>query len=910
MPKQIYIVDGHSQIYRAYHALRPGSMTSPSGEPTWATYVFTNMLLKLIAEKRPDYLAMAVDGPVAELERTKLYPEYKATRPPMPDDLRPQEERIFEIVRAMNVPILRVTGHEADDVMATAAERLAGDCEVVLVSRDKDLDQLVTGRVSLYDPMKDEAIDAEAVERTRGYPPGRAVEAQALMGDSIDNIPGVPGIGPKKAAKLIAEYGSAEAVIEHADDIGGKTGKTIAEHAEAIRLSRRLVTLDRNVPIEFDLGTMRYEGLPTAAMKPIFRELGFNSLIERLDNLEEAGRADPSDAPPGVPVAPPADLTTAADFEYACIDTEDALDALVRQLDGVERLAVDTETTAKLPMWAELVGVSLAWEPGKAVYLPVRGPLGATTLPVERVREALAPILADPAIEKIGQNLKYDMIVLAQAGMPPAGPIFDTMVAAHVLDSTRSSYGLDALSAELLGHRCIPTSEVIGSGRNRTTMDAVPVETVAPYAAEDADVALRLSEVLRPRLREEGLESLFAELEMPLLPVLTTMERTGVLVDPAALKRMEAELSSQADALRERVIAAAGREFNVDSPKQLSVILFDELGLPVLKKTKTGASTNSTVLEQLAVEHELPGLVLDYRKLTKLIGTYLKALGECIHPSTGRIHTVFHPTGTSTGRLSSSDPNLQNIPIRTTEGRKIRSAFVAPPGGVLLSADYSQVELRVLAHLCEDETLIDAFERDEDIHRTVAAEVFGVPAADVTPEQRSRAKTVNFGIIYGQTAFGLSVTLRIPRGEAAEFIERYRRRFRRIDDFLKACVRHAREHGYVQTILGRRRRVTDIDARNPQRRALAERLAINSVVQGSAADIIKRAMLRIDDRVRREGRPSRMLLQIHDELVFEAPADTAGEEGAMISEEMSAAAELRVPLKVDVGIGENWMEAK
>jgi len=486
--------------------------------------------------------------------------------------------------------------------------------------------------------------------------------------------------------------------------------------------------------------------------------------------------------------------------------------------------------------------------------------------------------------------------------MPLAGPMFDTMIAAHVLDSTRPTYKLDTLAAELLNHRCIRLADLIGQGKGQTTIDKAPIDLVTRYAAEDADVAFRLAEVLRNGLEAEGLTDLFTGLEMPLMPVLAEMEQYGIRVDPEALKRMESALGRQADALREQIIQAAGEPFNPDSPRQLADILFGKLKLPVLKRTKTGPSTDSSVLERLAVSHKLPGLVLDYRRLTKLLSTYLGALAQCIHPRSGRVHTSFNQVGTATGRLSSSDPNLQNVPIRSDQGRQIRSAFVADPGFVLLSADYSQVELRVLAHLCEDPTLLEAFRAGRDIHRTVAAEVFGVPVEQVTPEQRARAKTVNFGIIYGQTAYGLAITLRIPRDQAGQFIRQYRQRFPRIDDFLRACVAQAKSRGYVETIFGRRRKITGIDSRHPQRRALAERLAINSVVQGSAADLIKRAMVNIAGRIRRENRPSRMLLQIHDELLFEVPADAVETEQEMIVSEMAGAIELRLPLKVDIGV--------
>jgi len=909
MPDTLYIIDGHSQIYRAYYAPFR-ELTSPTGEPTRATYVFCTQILKLISERKPTHLAMALDGPVEQLRRREVYPRYKESRPPMPDDLRPQVSRIFEIVETMGIPILQKKGYEADDLIAAACEKFAGeDLNVVVISRDKDLDQLVNEHVVLYDPMKDETLDADAIEAKKGYPPSKAVEVQTLMGDSTDDIPGVPGVGPKKAAALIAKYGSAEEVLAHADEQTPKLKENLKASAEAIVLSRKLVTLDRHAPLDVTLEDLEFSGIPGRKVRPIFEELGFNRLLDTLDELGAAGDPDP-DNPPTAARANTGE-TAAADFDYRRVDDPAKLAALLAELEGVRRLAVDTETTSTNPMRAELVGISLSWKPGAAAYLPVKGPmLGAVVLDGEVVKRKLGPLLADESVEKIGHHLKYDLLVLRNAGMPLAGPMFDTMLAAYVLDATRPTYKLDALAMELLGHRCIPIEDLIGRGKKQITMDQVPVDTVAIYAAEDADVALRLADVLRRQLDEEKLTDLLMDIEMPLMPVLAGMEATGILVDPQVLKRMETELSNKADELRGRILAAAGREFNPDSPKQLAEVLFDGLGLRVVKKTKTGASTDVSVLEELAAEHELPALILDYRKLTKLIGTYLKALAQCIHPRTHRVHTSFHQAGTSTGRLSSSDPNLQNIPIRSEEGRRIRSAFVADEGCVLLSADYSQVELRVLAHFCEDETLRKAFHDDRDIHRIVAAEVFGVKPEDVTGEQRGRAKTVNFGIIYGQTAFGLARTLRIPRGEAAEFILAYKKRFPRIDEFLSACVRQAKEHGYVETIFRRRRRIVGLDARNPQQRALAERLAINSVVQGSAADLIKQAMIRIQRRIEAEARPSRMLLQIHDELVFEMPEGAVDAEKEMIVGEMTSAIALAVPLKVDVGVGPNWMEAK
>ncbi len=948
MPETLYIIDGHSQIYRAYYAPFR-ALTSPTGEPTRATYVFCSMMLKFFNDRKPRYVAFAADSAAEKLKRKAVYPDYKVTRKPSPEDLPPQIARIMTIVEAMEIPILQLEGYEADDIIATGVAKFASaDMNVVMISRDKDLDQLLGEHVVMYDPMDDKTIDAATVLAAKGYPPDKAVEAQTLMGDTSDNVPGIPGVGPKTAADLIGKYGTVDNVLAHAGELPPKLKDKLLAGAETLRIARQLVTLDRHVPIELDLGKMRWPGLKGERIRPIFAELGFNRLLDQLDKLgvSAATKAPPPPPPPAAPAfslfppeqqpaqqpqATPASaapaattaaggLSTARDFDYRCVDTPAALRELAAQLAGVKRLSVDTETTNKSAMRSQLVGISLAWQAGRAVYLPIRGPLGSTLLELDDVRRVLGPILADATIMKVGQNLKYDIISLAVSGITLAGAMFDTMVAAHVLDSTRPSYKLDALAAEFLQHRGIPIEDLIGRGKKQITMDAVPCPIVTTYACEDADLALRLADALEPKLRAENLYDLFAKLEMPLLPVLADMEMRGIAVDPAALKRMGSLISAKADKLHERIVDVAGTIFNPDSPKQLADVLFGKLQLPAQRKTAAGdPSTDSDVLETLAADpsrppgspgHELPALVLDYRKLQKLLGTYLDSLAECILPRTGRIHTSFHQAGTATGRLSSSDPNLQNIPIRTEEGRQIRSAFVADDGCALLSADYSQVELRVLAHLCQDPTMMQAFHDDLDIHRIVAAEVFRVPLDQVTPEMRGRAKTVNFGIIYGQTAFGLAASLRIGRKEAGDFIAAYRNRFPQIEAFLASCVRAAREHGYVETIFRRRRRITEIDSRNPARRNLAERLAINSVVQGSAADLIKQAMVNIDARIRRENRPGKMLLQIHDELLFEVPTPAVEPEREMIVAEMTGAIKLRVPLKVETGTGINWMEAK
>ncbi len=905
MSETLYIIDGHSQIYRAYYAPFR-ALTSPTGEPTRATYVFCSMMLKFFNERKPTYICLTADSATEKLKRKAVYPDYKVTRRPSPEDLPPQIKRIMQIVKAMDIPILQMDGYEADDLIATLVERFHREMDIVLISRDKDLDQLLGPGVVMFDPLEEKTTDAAGVLATKGYSPDKAVEVQALMGDAIDNVPGVEGVGLKTAAKLINQYGSVEGVLAHADELSPRLREKVLAADDILKVSRELVRLDRNVPMTISLEELKWNGLPGPQVKPIFAELGFNRLLDQLDQMGVTGSAEVDHAA----LATSAGQTTAADFDYKCVDTVEALEELGRSLQGVKLLAVDTETTDTNPMWCELVGISLAWQPGHAFYLPVKGPLGATALDIADVRRVLGPILADERIAKVGHNLKYDMISLAVAKIELAGPLYDTMIAAHVLDSGRMSYSLDALSAELLNHRSIPIVDLIGRGKKQITMDKVPCDIVSTYACEDADLTLKLWAGLAPQLRSMRLYDLFEKLEMPLLPVLARMEMLGVAVDPRALSRMQVEMSKQADVLRDRILSLAGTIFNVDSPKQLADVLFGKLGLPVQRKTSTGPSTDSDVLETLATMHELPGLVLDYRKLQKLIGTYCESLKTCIHPCTHRVHTSFHQAGTATGRLSSSDPNLQNIPIRTEEGRKIRSAFIADEGYLLLSADYSQVEIRMLAHLCQDPTLMKAFEGEQDIHRIVAAEVFGVPLADVTPQMRARAKTVNFGIIYGQTAFGLAASLRISRTEAGEFIAAYRKRFPRIDEFLQSCIAQAKSHGYVETIFGRRRRIAEIDSRNPQRRALAERLAINSVVQGSAADLIKQAMVNIDRRIRAEKRPSKMLLQIHDELLFEVPLLAVEPEQEMVVHEMTTAIKLRVPLAVEAGVGANWMEAK
>ena len=911
MSRSFYIIDGHAQIYRAYHA-RVGELTAPSGEPTRATYVFCQMLLNLIRDRQPDYLAMAMDVSDETVFRKEIYPEYKANREPPPEDMAVQIDRIVSILEAAGIPILRKERFEADDILATLARRFDDPgLHIYLVSRDKDLEQLLAEHVSLYDPAKGEVITPERLFELKGWRPEQAVEAQILVGDSTDNVPGVRLIGEKKAAALLAKYGSAQAVVAHADELTPKQCENVRAFAPQLEVTRQLVTLRDDVALEFQLEQGACARFDWKAVQPIFDELGFRRLTEqlRMENGALAARAE-SGAAGVVQSSVPTAETERAD--YRLVTTPEALEEFVARLARQTDFAVDTETTSVNPTNAELVGLSFAWEAGRGYYIPVRSAYGET-VPIERVRGTLGPILADETKRKVGQNLKYDLIVLRHAGMPVAGPLFDTMIAAFVLDPAQSSYKLDKLVRTHLGHEMIPISELIGKGRQQLQMDQVPLERVTEYAAEDADYTWRLRELFEPRLKGSDRGPLFFKTEMPLVSVLTDMEYEGVSLDVEFLREMGREMAARIDAIADEIHQQVGTPFNLDSPKQLGEILFDKLGYRVVKKTKTARSTDAETLEVLAAEtgDPLPTLVLEYRELQKLRGTYVEALPKALSARTGRIHTSYHQTGAVTGRLSSSEPNLQNIPVRTELGRQIRRAFVPRSRDeLLIVADYSQIELRVLAHFCQDPTLIEAFMADRDIHAFVAAQVNGVPLEAVTKEMRGRAKAVNFGIIYGQSAFGLSRTTGMSRTEAKAFIDDYFRRYPGIRGFLDQCVEDAKRDGYVRTILGRRRPIPNIDSRNRTVRAQAERLAVNTVLQGSAADLIKTAMIQLHGRIREERLALRMLLQVHDELVCEAPRKQASHLSELIADVMSHAMELRVPLKVDVHTGQNWLEAK
>ncbi len=917
-----YIIDGHAHIYRAFFAPFR-DLTAPSGEPTKATFVFTQMLMNIVEQRKPDYLAVVIDHGDETVFRKELYPDYKANREPPPPEFAPQETRILQIIREMGLPLYEVPGYEADDLIATMVERLQNDFDMFLVSKDKDLRQLLTDHVRMYDPVTQETVTPEHLRATRGYGPEQSVDIQTLIGDATDNVPGIPGVGEKTAAQLLNEFGSIDAIYASLDKL--KSKKKLCENLLAYRdklpLSRTLVTLKRDVPFEFSAEACKFSAIDPR-VKPTLEMLGFRSLSARLSaplassrsSTEESlfGSSESSTPQATTHTTPHKEPETSVGLPYRCIDTIEALDAFVEELSKQSRFAFDTETTSEKPTQADLVGLSFSWEAKTGAYIPVRGPMGAKVLDEALVLSKLRPILEDPRVGKVGHNIKYDLLVMRRAGVVVRGVVSDTMLAAFLLDASRNSYGIDPLSLQLLNFKKIATVDLIGSGKNQSTMDQVDVASVAHYASEDVDITWRLDELFQPQLSAiPDIRKLFDELEVPLIEVLTDMEHAGIRVDPAILKQQSNVLGERITKLFDDLMREAGTTFNPDSPKQLADLLFNKLKLPPGKKTKTGYSTDVEVLEKLAIDYAVPKLILEYRSLQKLKNTYLDNLVHDIHPRDGRIHTSFNITGAATGRLSSSNPNLQNIPIRTDEGRRIRLAFVAEPGHQLLSADYAQIELRVLAHFTQEPALLRSFASDEDVHKTVAAEVFGVPLDAVTKDQRNQAKIVNFGIIYGVTPAGLARRIDgMSIGAAADLIKRYNQRFPGIEKFMRDCVEHARSKGYVETLLGRRRPLPDIHSAVINIRNMNERMAINSVVQGSAADLIKRAMLNLARRIEREKLAARLLLQVHDELVLESPVSAASAVAKVVEEEMTGAMTLRVPLKVEVGIGSNWGEGK
>ena len=909
--RTVWVVDAHSLIHQVFHALP--EMSSPQGEPVGAVYGFTRDLLYLLEEKKPDYLFCAFDLP-GKTFRHSLYEEYKAQRTEMPDDLSPQFASVRRVIAAMGVPALDCESYEADDILATVAkivDRRGGEC--FLVTSDKDCRQLITDRVKMFNIRKNEVYDADRLMADWGIAPAQVVDFQALVGDSVDNVPGVPLIGPKFARQLLEKYGSLESVLDHAGETAGaKRRENLLNYRDQALLSRKLVRLDDGVPISIAWSEGLTGQIDLAATLELFREFGFRSIGQRLTTLAGGQQGSMTGDVKEDATGEPAQSDRPSRLTVHLVDTPDAFDAFLDQLRRQKRVSIDTETTDIRPRWARLVGISMAWNDDEAWYLPLRAPEGEARLDAERTIAALKPILEDQTVEKVGQNLKYDMIVLRTAGVRLAGVAMDTMVASYLLEAGRRNHNLDELARTHLGHETIKISELIGSGKNQKRMDEVPVGRVAEYAGEDAWAPLRLRPILSKRLQEDGLDDLFRSLETPLIDVLADMEYCGIKIAPERLRELSVRYGRRMEELEQDIYREAGREMNIASPKQLQTLLFDELNLPVVKKTaKTGPSTDAEVLEELAPLHPLPAMILRHRQYAKLKNTYVDALPRMICPDTGRVHASFHQAVTATGRLSSSDPNLQNIPIRTEEGREIRSAFVAgQEGWVLLAADYSQIELRVLAHFSGDARLAEAFARDEDIHARVAGSVNGVPIEEVTPEMRRAAKAVNFGVIYGQSPFGLARSLGIDQKEAAQFIDGYFEGYPGIEEFLVRALAECRKNGYVKTILGRRRAIGGVRENAGRQRNLAERTAVNTVIQGSAADIIKRAMIAVHRRLETERLSARLLLQIHDELVLEVPADQLDHLAALVRQEMVGACTLNVPLKVDIKVGSNWAETE
>ncbi len=896
MPKKprLYLIDGSSYIFRAFFGVRQ-FLSNSKGLPTNALYGFTNMLNKVVREEAPDYLAVVFDSKEKTF-RHEMYPDYKANRDTPPEDLAAQFPYFEPLVQAYNIATLRQAGWEADDLIGTLAKQGAAEgMDVTIVSGDKDMMQLISPHIHMLDTMKEKRFKKPEVIDKFGVPPEKVIEVMGLMGDSSDHIPGVKGVGPKTATDLIQKYGSIDALYKNIEAIDKKKLKEKLEtDKENALLSRKLVTIDTDAPVDCAIQDLKVREPDTDKLRELFSELEFRSLLEQ---LPEGEGGSPSSQ-------------TKAESHYQTILDEKDLDALVKKLKKAKEFAFDLETTSKSPVRAEMVGISFSWAEGEACYIPVgHRYLGAPEqLGKAKVLSALKPLLEDKKLKKFGHNIKYDLIVLVNEGVQLAGIAFDSMLASYVLDPSKRAHGLDDLAMEILQHKTILFSDVAGKGAKQIGFDEVEIEPAAEYAAEDSDVTFRLTQALRPRLKDAELK-LYEELELPLVEILADMEMTGVKVDRDHLKKLSSKLEKDLRKQEDKIYALAGEPFNVNSPKQLGVILFEKLGLPVKKKTKTGYSTDMSVMEELASEHKLPAMIVNYRQLSKLKSTYVDALPLEIYSKTGRVHTSYNQTVAATGRLSSSDPNLQNIPIRSDLGKEIRRAFVAEGKGWLLSADYSQIELRILAHLSADPALIKAFKKGEDIHTRTAAEIFGQPLDAVDEDGRRMAKAVNFGIVYGLSAFGLSRQLKITPGEAKEFIEQYFGLYKNVKTFMDETIERARETGYTVTVMNRRRYLPDLHSKNRMVREAAERVAINSPVQGSAADLIKLAMIRLHDQLAKKKLKSKMIMQVHDELVFECPAGEKKEVEALVKKEMEEVWAMKVPVVVHLDWGHDWSEA-
>ena len=901
---KLVLVDGSSYLYRAFHALPP--LTNSRGEPTGAVLGVVNMLNKLVKEEKPDRIAVVFDAP-GRTFRDELFEQYKAHRPPMPDALRSQVQPLLDVVAAMGLPVLRVPGVEADDVIGTLAKRAVAAGLVVTISTgDKDMAQLVGPGIELVNTMSGTRVDPAGVKAKFDVLPEQMVDYLALVGDASDNIPGVSGVGPKTAAKWLARYGSLGAIVEHAAEIAGKVGENLRAELEKLELSRRLATISTDVPIDAGPETLHAAPPDLAALRALYATLEFRLLLKALNDA--GGTAAPAE------ITAPAALGASDSRRYETVTDRAALAAWLERLAAAPLASFDTETDDLNYLRARIVGLSFAVTPGEAAYVPLAHDYAGAPVQLDRdeVLAALRPWLEDPARPKLGHHLKYDTHVLANHGVALAGQRYDTMLESYVLNSTANRHDMDSVAAKYLGIRTIHFEDVAGKGAKQIKFNQVDVARAAEYAAEDADVTLRLHRELWPRIESApALRSLYETIEQPLVAVLYRMERAGVLIDRERLRAQSGELAERMREVQQAAHRAAGTPFNLESPKQLQEILFGRLAIPPMRRTPTGQpSTAEDVLEELALEHELPRLILEYRGLAKLKSTYTDKLPEQVEPSTGRIHTSYHQAVAATGRLSSSDPNLQNIPIRTAEGRRIRRAFIAPEGCVLIAADYSQIELRIMAHLSGDAALLRAFAEDRDVHRATAAEVLGVPEDAVTTEQRRSAKAINFGLIYGMSAFGLARQLGIGRADAQAYVDRYFERYPGVKRYMDETRALARERGYVETVFGRRLYLPDIRSSNQSQRQYAERSAINAPMQGTAADVIKRAMIDVDAWIRDSRIRARLIMQVHDELVLEVATEAADTVAAQLRSRMQSAGEsLRVPLKVDVGRGDNWDEA-
>ena len=884
--KKLFLIDGNSYCYRAYYAIK--ELRNSKGQPTNAIYGFVLMLKKLMSSQSPDYMAVAFDlkGPTF---RHKKFKEYKIKRKPMPDDLVSQMPLIKDMVRAYNIPIFEKEGFEADDVLATIARKAAKkDIEVYIVTGDKDILQLIDENIKVCSTHKEGLVyDKENVkERFSGLGPESITDFMALAGDQSDNIPGVRGIGEKTAIELIKEFHDIDNLYKNLDSVKSDSRKKIlADGEESARMSKELAIIDADVPIEVDIESMQMEAPDSKNLLGLFKAFEFRTLAKEIAGNDSGIRRKAS---------------------YETIVNKEEFDKFLKELKKQKEFVLDFETTSPNPLEAVPIGLSFCWKPGSAHYVALNG----EGVELKYAFKALKSILEDEKIRKIGQNIKYEKLILSNYGIELKGIYFDTMIASYLLNPSKMNHNLDDLAFEHLDHKMISMSDLVGTGKKKIGMDQVPLEKVSEYSCEDSDATLRLKEIFEKELFDKELDELFKKIELPLVGVLSEMERHGVKIDARLLKKTSVEIEKELEDLVTSIYKIAGKEFNINSPKQLSQILFVDLQLPVIKKTKTGYSTDVGVLQSLALEHPLPKEILRYRELSKLKSTYVDALPEMVNSRTGRLHTSFNQTVTATGRLSSSNPNLQNIPIKTEQGRLVRKAFIAEKGNLILSCDYSQIELRILAHLSGDEELVSAFEKDKDVHVHTASLIFDVEEKDVSPEQRSTAKTVNFGIVYGISAFGLSRSLQADPASAQLFIDSYFERYPRVKLYMEDKIEEARDAGYVTTLFNRRRYIPEINTGSVREQQQAERIAINAPIQGSAADLIKIAMIDIHDEIRKKGLSSIMTLQVHDELVFEVPEKEMKLMQDLVKTRMEQAVKLAVPVKVSVKYGKNWMEMK